>query len=96
MERAARSRAVDPPLQIHVRSANGVGVAVCDGTLETARERLDRRAVPEVLEPLPRGASNPLLLLLDVRHDVKMPAARAGGMVPAELVRMLTPVGSLP
>ncbi len=41
---------------------------------EALRQRLDRRAVAEVLEPLPARDPHALLLLLDVRHDVRAPA----------------------
>ena len=41
-------------------------------------KRLDRRAVAQVLEPLLGRGPDALLLLLDVRHGVKMPAPRAG------------------
>jgi hypothetical protein len=44
------------------------GVAVLDRPLEPLRERLDRRPVAEVLEPLARRRLDTLLLLLDVRH----------------------------
>src|SRR5205814_4109471 len=52
-------------------------VALVYGSREALRQRLDRRAVAEVLEPLARGGPHPLFLLLDVRHGVKRPAERA-------------------
>ena len=48
-----------------------------------ARQRLHRRAVAEVLEPLLSRGPDALLLLLDVRHSVKKPATRAAAMVAA-------------
>jgi hypothetical protein len=55
-----------------------VGIAVGGGSLEALRERLDRRAVAEVLEALPRLNLDALFLLLDVRHSRKRPQLRAG------------------
>ena len=46
---------------------------------EALRQRLDRRAVAQVLEPLVGGGADALLLLRDVRHSVKTPAQRARG-----------------
>jgi hypothetical protein len=40
------------------------------------RERLRRRAVAQVLEPLLSGGPDALFLLLDVRHVEKTPASR--------------------
>jgi putative peptidoglycan lipid II flippase len=51
-------------------------VAGLNRRLEPLRERLGRGAVAQVLEPLPGGAPDALLLLVDVRHVVKRPAAR--------------------
>ncbi len=58
-------------------------VALGDRGLEPARERLDRRAVAQVLQPLRGRDPDALLLLLDVRHGVKMPAPAGGAMVAA-------------
>jgi len=58
-------------------------VARVGGRREALRERLDRRAVAKVLEALLGGDPYPLLLLLDVRHGVKMPAP-AGARTVAE------------
>ena len=52
-------------------AAIALGVAVGDRRLEALCERLDRRAVAEVLEPLARRDPDALLLLLDVRPYVK-------------------------
>ena len=54
---------------------------VLDGRLEALRQRLDRRAVAQVLEPLARGGADALLLLLDVRHGEKRPALAGAAMV---------------
>ena len=47
--------------------------------LEPLRQRLDRRAVAEVLVPLALGDPDALLLLLNVRHVEERPAVRARG-----------------
>jgi hypothetical protein len=52
-------------------------VAVLNGGAQPAREGLHRRGVAQVFEPLLASDPDPLLLLLDVRHGVKMPAVRA-------------------
>ena len=49
--------------------------------LEALRQRLDRRAVAEVLDPLPLLDQDALLLLLDVRHSRKCPLAAGRAMV---------------
>src|SRR5581483_5418691 len=49
-----------------------------DGRPQPPCQRLHRRAVAQVLEPLPCGAADTLLLLADVRHSVKTPARAAG------------------
>src|SRR5207248_452256 len=46
-------------------------------SLQASRQRLDRRAVAQVLEPLASCGPDALLLLFDVGHDVKTPASRA-------------------
>ena len=51
-----------------VRCHDPVGIAVRNRRLEPTRKRLDGRAVAQVLEALPGGRTDPLLLLLDVRH----------------------------
>jgi putative peptidoglycan lipid II flippase len=51
-------------------------VAGLNGRFEALRERLGRRAVAQVLEPLSGGAPDAFFLLVDVRHVVKRPAAR--------------------
>ena len=55
------------------------GVAAFGGGRETLRQRLDRRAVAEVLEPLLGGDPDALLLLLDVRHRRENARERAKG-----------------
>ena len=49
--------------------------------LESLRQRFDRRAVAQILEPLTGSDPDALLLLLDVRHGVKTPAAAGCEMV---------------
>ena len=68
-------------------------VPVRDGALEPSRHRLDRRAVAQVLEPLAGGDAHPLLLLLDVRHSVKTPAARADTIVAKPNRALFSPSG---
>src|SRR5215212_8558000 len=55
------------------------GVPVVQGALEPAEERLHRRAVAAVLEPLALSGADTLFLLLDVRHRA---TRRAGGARP--------------
>src|SRR6185503_16627521 len=69
VERAARDRTVDRPHELAVLRGDLLRVAVLDGALEALRERLDRRAVAKVFEPLARCRADALLLLLDVRHS---------------------------
>ena len=52
MERATRRRAIDRPHELAVLGRDALGVAVGDRRLEALRQRLDRRAVAEVLDPL--------------------------------------------
>ena len=54
-------------------------VAVRDGLVQASHERLGRRTPTQVLLPLPGGQTDALLLLLDVRHLEKRPAARGRG-----------------
>ena len=68
VNRPARGGAVDPALELEVRARDLVGVALLDSRREAPREGLDRRAVAQILEPLPRRGPDALLLLLDVRH----------------------------
>lgn len=64
-------RAVDPALKLEMGGANALCVAFVDGAAQPTGQRLHRRAVAQVLEPLASGTADALLLLLDVRHDVK-------------------------
>ena len=85
VDRAAGSRPVDHADELAVL---GLDVrALIHGRAQAPRQRLDRRPVAQVLEPLAGGDTDALLLLLDVRHGVKMPAARAVEMV-AERLRL--------
>src|SRR5437588_9863328 len=79
MERSARRRLVDRADEPDVRRADPLAVVVCDRVAEPTSQRLHRRAVADVLEPLLGGRSHALLLLLDVRHSVAMPAFRGPG-----------------
>jgi hypothetical protein len=54
-----------------------LGVTVGDRRLEALRERLDRRAIAEVLASLALLDADALALLLDVRHSKKRPRLRA-------------------
>ena len=56
-----------------------LGVTFGDRLVEAAHERLRSRAPAKVLLSLPRGLANALLLLLDVWHLGKRPAARGPG-----------------
>ena len=78
VQRAASGGLVDPADERAVLLGDPSLVAVVHGRLQAAREGLHRRGVAEVLEPLLGRGPDALLLLLDVRHGVKMPAARAG------------------
>ena len=69
MQRATGGRAVDEHLQLLVLAVDQRGVAAVDRRLEPAEVGLDRRLVAQVLEPLPGGHLDALLLLLDVRHE---------------------------
>ena len=79
--RAARRGAVDRPNELAVTLLDLSTFAIGDGSLEAPGQGLDRRAVPQVLEPLAGGAPDALLLLPDVRHSVEMPATAGAGMV---------------
>ena len=57
---------------------DAVLIAVGDRRPQPARERLHGRGVAQVREALLRRRADPLLLLLDIRHSVKVPAERAG------------------
>ena len=74
-------RAVDRADELAMLGRNAVGIAFRCSDLEPLRERLDRRAVAEVLEALPRLDPHALFLLLDVRHSKETPAAAGRAMV---------------
>src|SRR5207253_145313 len=76
---AARNGAVEPADKLAMGRLGGLGVPGVDRLAEAPHERLRGRAPAEVLLPLSRGLANALLLLLDVRHSVKVPAARGPG-----------------
>ena len=63
--------------ELEMLRGNAVGIAVGDGRLEALRQRLDRRAVTQILAPLALLDPDALALLLDVRHSKKRPLARA-------------------
>src|SRR5207253_2060980 len=79
MESAARGSLVDPAHELAMLLVDLRLVPAVDRSPQALRQRLDGRAVAEVLQPLPRCEPDALLLLLDVRHSVKTPAARAPG-----------------
>jgi len=70
MEGAACRGTVDRADEFPVLSRNAVGVAIGSRSFQPLGERLDRRAVAEVLEALSRLDPNALLLLLDVGQRV--------------------------
>src|SRR6185503_10890143 len=78
VERALRGGAVDPADERAMLRGDRVGVAGLDGGLEALGQRLDRRAVADVLVPLASGDPDALLLLLDVRHRSSVCIARKG------------------
>src|SRR6476646_8572299 len=69
VQRTTGGGAVDEHLQLLVLTVDHIGVATVDRRLEPAEVGLDRRLVAQVLEPLPGGYLDALLLLLDVRHE---------------------------
>src|SRR5581483_1534048 len=77
VQRSARGRPVDHAHESAVLLGDPGGVALLDRGRKALRQRLDRRAVAEILRSLPLGDPDALLLLLDVRHGVKTPASRA-------------------
>src|SRR6266516_2236540 len=77
VERPAGGRLVDRAHELAMLRGSALLVTVGDRALQALRQGLDRRAVAEVLEPLPSRGPHTFLLLLDVRHDVKTPAPRA-------------------
>ena len=85
VQRAAGDRPVDQLDEAAMLGLDRVGVAVLDRRREPLRQRLDRRAVAQVLEPLVGGGTNALLLLPDVRHARENARARGPAMVPEAL-----------
>src|SRR5438034_381683 len=77
MERPAGGRLVDRAHELAMLCGSTLLVPFGDRTLQALCQGLDRRAVAEVLEPLPSRGSHTFLLLLDVGHDVKN--ARSAG-----------------
>src|SRR5439155_22731082 len=70
-------RPVDRAHELAMLGDRTLLVALGNGSLQASRQRLDRRAVAQVLEPLASCGPDALFLLFDVRHDVKTPASRA-------------------
>jgi hypothetical protein len=64
VERTPTRGAVDRPHELAMLVGDDIGVSGGDRGLESLRERLDRRAVAQVLEALPRLDPDALLLLL--------------------------------
>ena len=79
MESAAGRGAVEPLGELAVPRLCLGRVAVCDRLVQAPHERFGGRAPAEVLLPLPGRLTDALLLLLDVRHLGKRPAARGPG-----------------
>src|SRR6185437_13293086 len=79
VESAARRGPVEPLDELAVPRVGLLRVALGDRLVQAAHERLRGRAPAEVLLPLPRRLANALLLLLDVGHLGKRPAARGRG-----------------
>jgi hypothetical protein len=77
VQRAARDRAVDQPDEVAVLRLDSRRIALADRRRQPFRERLDRRAVAEVLEPLLGRDPDALLLLFYVRLGIGPP--RRGG-----------------
>src|SRR4029453_19188085 len=78
VEGATRCGGVDPALELEVRRPHAASATVFGRGPQPTGQRLHGRPVAQVLEPLPGGHSNALLLLLDARHNVKN-ARSAGG-----------------
>jgi hypothetical protein len=78
VEPAVRRGPVQPLDELAVR-ASVSSRPVGDRLVEAAHERLRGRAPAQVLLPLPRGLTDALLLLLDIGHLGKRPAARGPG-----------------
>ena len=79
MEGAAGRGAVEPLHELAVARLGLGRVAVGDRLAEASHECLRGRPPAEVLLPLPSGQADAFLLLLDVRHLGKRPAARGPG-----------------
>src|SRR5437667_150596 len=76
---AARRGPVEPLHELAVPRLGLLRVAFGDRIVEAPHHRLGRRPPAEVLLPLPRRLADALLLLLDIRHLGKRPAARGPG-----------------
>ena len=77
MESTARRGPVDGAHELQMLRRDALGVPIDGRGLEPLGQRLDRRAVAEVLEALPRLDPDALFLLLDVGHSRKCPLLRA-------------------
>ena len=69
MDRVVAGGAVDQRLQASMGRSRELRLAGVGLALEATVERLDLRAVAQILEPLPRGCPHPLRLLLGIRQD---------------------------
>jgi len=79
MQRALGGGPVDQRDEGRVGGGHGLGVAGLDGLDDPPERGLDRRAVADVLHALALGHADPLLLLLDVRHEPRVRAGRDPG-----------------
>src|SRR5581483_10788099 len=79
MEGAVRCGAIEPPDELAVPSLSLLRVAVRNRLGQAPHERLRGRSPAKVLLSLTSRLADALLLLLDVRHLGKRPAARGRG-----------------
>jgi hypothetical protein len=91
MQSASRDRAIDQPDETLELGVDRCRVARLDGRGKPLCQRLDRRLVAQILEPLFSGGPDPLLLLFDVRHVVKTPATAGSGILAKPVPAWLRP-----
>src|SRR5206468_1994648 len=73
VESAARRRPVDATDELGVLGGDLLGVALVDRVTKAPCQRLDGRAIAQILEPLAGGGADALLLLANVRHALLAP-----------------------